>query len=650
MAAAYRLQNIWWAIGTVIFIIVTSVALGHAARSVAKWRGLSQAEQRKVYWGFMFAGPWIVGFFIFVVGPALASLYYSFTDYKLGEPMDWVGLANYRQFLLGEGAHGRRFTQAMFNSFYYALVGVPLQIVAALGMAMLLNKEMPGIRIFRMIFYLPVILAGGPAILLAWRYMLATNGGFINITLQNFAHSFVLFDYVYRAFIYVVESFNGFYIGLTRGDPIGPLKYTLPAILAVLFIAPAASGDWSHNKKIAARRGAEIIGLIAFFYLASKGLVLDPIDPAWILFGGLIVTLGILVSAHNGRYVAVRTWQYASLSAFGLSLLLTAARPDAAELAGQLIALGAVVALVAGSFLGGWSRTKMVAFGAVAVLLAIGLFVHLIPGQLDGGRLGIIPAYLSFGSTIEHPDDLEYLKEIYPQDTMSAMWFYGLAAAVLFGAVLLDGKHPRARKYLLYGGLIFFALIALSSLLDGIAYFRAFEEIAAAEGKPVYHFSMFRNAIEEFPDSDRLPMWMGSELWSKPALVLITMWSSGSGMLIFLAALKGVPRELYEAAEVDGANAVQKFFKITLPMISPAMFYNVVIGIIAALQTFDTIYILQNTQTESSLRSAAYFLFTRTFRELAIGQGAAVSWILVIITVTLTVFQFRYSSWVYYEA
>jgi multiple sugar transport system permease protein len=86
-------------------------------------------------------------------------------------------------------------------------------------------------------------------------------------------------------------------------------------------------------------------------------------------------------------------------------------------------------------------------------------------------------------------------------------------------------------------------------------------------------------------------------------------------------------------------------------MISPAMFYNLVIGIIAALQTFDTIYILQNTNTESSLASAAYYLFNRTFRQLAVGDGAAMSWILVVIILTLTVLQFRFSrNWVHYEA
>jgi multiple sugar transport system permease protein len=194
-------------------------------------------------------------------------------------------------------------------------------------------------------------------------------------------------------------------------------------------------------------------------------------------------------------------------------------------------------------------------------------------------------------------------------------------------------------------------LFTLGSFLDARTYFRAFADIAAAEGKPAFHFALFRQATDAFPDSTRVPLWMSSELWAKPSLILITMWSSGAGMLIFLAALKGVPRSFYEAAEVDGATRVQKFMKITLPMISPAMFYNVVIGSIAALQTFDNVYILQTQTTVNSLSSAAFYLFQRTFRQLNVGEGAAMSWILVIIILTLTVLQFRYSrSWVHYEA
>jgi multiple sugar transport system permease protein len=201
---------------------------------------------------------------------------------------------------------------------------------------------------------------------------------------------------------------------------------------------------------------------------------------------------------------------------------------------------------------------------------------------------------------------------------------------------------------LLGAGAALCGLLALGALLDGVHYFRQFDVLAAVSGQPVHHFALFRQVTAGFPDSQRVPLWLSNELWSKPSLVLITMWSSGAGMLIFLAALKGVPRVMYEAAEVDGASPWQRFWRITLPLISPAMFYNVVIGMIAALQTFEAVYIIQNTQTEQSLASAAYFLFVRTFRQLEIGQGAAASWILAVIIVILTVAQFRYSRWVHY--
>ncbi len=288
---------------------------------------------------------------------------------------------------------------------------------------------------------------------------------------------------------------------------------------------------------------------------------------------------------------------------------------------------------------------------AVIALFALIIFIRAIPGQLDGNNLTVFTHYLTLGSTIEHRSNLDYLNVGYEKSNISAMWIYGLGAAVVLGAALMNNRYERARRYLLAVSLLFFTLFLVCSAKDGANYFKAFEDIAKATGKPNYHFALFRQAVDQFPGKDRVPLWMTSELWTKPSLILITMWSSGAGMLIFLAALKGVPPSLYEAAEVDGANSIQRFFRITLPMISPAMFYNVVIGMIAALQTFDTVYIMRTTNTEDSLASAAFYLFNRTFRQLAVGEGAAMSWVLVIIILTLTTLQFRYSrSWVHYEA
>jgi ABC-type sugar transport system permease subunit len=643
-----RVDNLLWSAATILFIIVGSVAIGHAARLMARARGLSASEQRKIYWGFLFASPWIIGFIIFVVGPALASLYYSVTDYRLGKDLHYIGLDNYRTLLLGEGAQGRRFSNAMFNSFYYMAVGVPLQIVTSLGMAILLNQNLRGMRFFRLIFYMPVILAGGPAILLAWRYMLASNGGFINVTLQSGARGFFLLDWLYRSFIFVVEGFNSFYAGVASGDSIGPFKYAIPALLGFLVLLSFARGEWHEGRQGRARIIVEIVGMALLVILGARALVAEPLDPSLIYGIGAASAAGAWFALRN-QSRAELVWKLAPLVAGVVTLvgLVAAANPDLNLYLPALVISAAplVAALVLRD-----RRVKANLLLGGAVVLALIVAVRLVPGQLDGGQLSIVPQYLTLQSAIAHPDDAAYLKDGFAAATPAALWLYGAVVLVLAGLAIANNRWPRAQKIAIYVGTILFGLVAVSSILDGLRYFRAFDTVAAAAGAANYHFALFNSAIASFPDANRVPLWMTSPLWTKPALILITMWSSGAGMLIFLAALKGVPRQLYESAQVDGANRWQQFWKITLPMISPALFYNIVIGVIAALQTFETVYILQTDSTADSIASAAFFLFVRTFRQLEIGQGAAVSWILAVIIVMATIMQFRYSRWVHYEA
>jgi ABC-type sugar transport system permease subunit len=581
-----KLDTLIWSAFTIIFILIGSIVLSTACSRLARSLRWSVREQRNLFWGIFFASPWILGFFIFVVGPSIASLYFSFTDYKLGESINFVGLANYQELLLGEGAHGGRFVQAMYNSFYYALVGVPLQIMTALIMALLLNQALKGISVFRLIFYVPVILAGGPAILLAWRYMLASNGGFINSTLQGLGDSFFVFDWLKRVFIFGVEGFNSFYAGIAKGDPIGPFKYAFPAILAVLVLWSLRK-EWDEKKRGRALLVAEIVGGILALILCARALIAETVDM------GLFVALAIV----------------------GLWWL--------------------------------WTRTQQRAFLAIMAVLGAVLVGHFVQLDISPTRLVVLPQLLTFQSTFP-ADNMDALKQ-YGESTFSTFWLYGGFVMLLVILAVLDNRAPRLQRNLIWAGLVFFGVIALSATLDGVRYFQAYANIAVATGKPNYHFALFNKSMANFPDSNRVPLWLSNELWSKPSLILITMWSSGAGMLIFLAALKGVPQALYEAAEVDGATPWQRFRSITLPMISPALFYNIVIGVIAAIQTFESVYIIQNTQTKDSLASAAFFLYERTFTQLAIGDGAAVSWVLAAVIILLTVFQFRFSKWVHYE-
>ena len=288
-----RLNNLYWSIGTIAFIVAGSALVGLMARRVAAFRGGSLRLQRRTFWGYAMASPWILGFVIFVLGPSLASLYYSLTDYRLGQAIEWSGLDNYRTLLGGLGAHGRRFMQAMYNSFYYAVVGVPLQIATSLIMAMLVARALPGMRFFRLVFYLPVILAGGPAILLAWRYMLASNGGFVNVTLKSIADAFAPFDWLYRTWIFLMEAFNAFYAGLVRNDPVGPLMYLVPALVGFGLCAVLALVRDDTLRRSIAATAAEVL-----ITLRGPREVLD----------------GVTVRGGNCRYRTVTMRHYAEVT------------------------------------------------------------------------------------------------------------------------------------------------------------------------------------------------------------------------------------------------------------------------------------------------------------------------------------------------
>jgi multiple sugar transport system permease protein len=150
------------------------------------------------------------------------------------------------------------------------------------------------------------------------------------------------------------------------------------------------------------------------------------------------------------------------------------------------------------------------------------------------------------------------------------------------------------------------------------------------------------------------PQWLVDPAWMKPSIVLMSLWGVSGTMVIFLAALKNVPRDLYEVAALDGAGPVRKFFSITLPMISGAMFFNVIILTIYAFQIFDQAYLLfwrdqNNAASDSSLFYAVY-LFQQAFRQFNFGFAAAMAWLLFVILAILTFIQVRVGNrYVYYE-
>jgi multiple sugar transport system permease protein len=150
------------------------------------------------------------------------------------------------------------------------------------------------------------------------------------------------------------------------------------------------------------------------------------------------------------------------------------------------------------------------------------------------------------------------------------------------------------------------------------------------------------------------PQWLIDPAWVKPSIVMMTLWTVGGTMVIFLAALKNVPVELYEVASLDGAGPIRKFFSITLPMISGAMFFNVIVLSIAAFQVFDQAFILywrdQSNGSPDAALFYAIYIFQEAFRQFDFGFAAAMAWLLFVIILIITLIQVKVGNrLVYYE-
>lgn len=145
------------------------------------------------------------------------------------------------------------------------------------------------------------------------------------------------------------------------------------------------------------------------------------------------------------------------------------------------------------------------------------------------------------------------------------------------------------------------------------------------------------------------PNWLGSERWVMWAVIISGLWGMGAGVLIFLAALQNVPEELYEAAELDGATMLHRFWHVTVPMISPVILYNLLIFMIGALQVFARIYVLTGGGPNYGSYFYNLYVYDNAFSYFKLGLASAQAWILFIIILIMTIITLRSSGrWVYY--
>lgn len=146
------------------------------------------------------------------------------------------------------------------------------------------------------------------------------------------------------------------------------------------------------------------------------------------------------------------------------------------------------------------------------------------------------------------------------------------------------------------------------------------------------------------------PGWVYDKNWALPALIIMSLWSVGSSMLIYLSGLQGIPTELYEAAKIDGAGKRTTLFRITIPMMTPVIFYNLIMGIIGSFQTFTQSFVMTDGGPSYSTYFYVLYLYKNAFKNFKIGYASAQAWILFFIILALTALVFRSSAmWVYYE-
>jgi multiple sugar transport system permease protein len=147
------------------------------------------------------------------------------------------------------------------------------------------------------------------------------------------------------------------------------------------------------------------------------------------------------------------------------------------------------------------------------------------------------------------------------------------------------------------------------------------------------------------------PAWLLDETWVKPALILMSLWSVGTSVILLLAGMQGIPAEFGEAARIDGANSWQQFRRITLPMLSPVILFNVIMGMIGSFQIFSQVYILTKGGPDNASEMLVPYLFDQGFRFNKMGYASALSWVLFVIIMAFTALVFRTSSgWVFYES
>jgi multiple sugar transport system permease protein len=291
--------------------------------------------------------------------------------------------------------------------------------------------------------------------------------------------------------------------------------------------------------------------------------------------------------------------------------------------------------------LGPLARREAIACYAFIALAAIGFLVF------QAGPIGV-SAYLSFSdselvgtpSFIGLRNYAEMLRDPLFWQALKVTFLYALvtvplALAFSLGLALLMNQQVR--------GVAFYRTIYyLPAVISGVAVAVLWRWIFNPE------FGVLNVLLRYF--GIKGPNWLQDSAWALPSLMLMSLWGIGGGIIIYLAGLQGIPSELYEAVDIDGGGRRAKFRHITLPMISPVIFFNVVTGTIWTFQEFTRVYVMTQGGPSNATLFYGLYLYRNAFKYFQLGYASALAWVLLLIILALTLLLFRSARfWVYYE-
>jgi len=244
------------------------------------------------------------------------------------------------------------------------------------------------------------------------------------------------------------------------------------------------------------------------------------------------------------------------------------------------------------------------------------------------------PVFAGFENFIELAQDKHFWYYCY--NTLFLMIGIPLG---MFGSLMVALAMNQKLK-----GIVFFrTTFFLPSICVPIAIFMLWRILYNSD------FGLFNTLIMKFGELIHIPLqgpqWLTDERWAKPALVLMGLWQGigGPNMILYLAALQGVPNDFYEAAEIDGANGWQKFWSVTWPMISPTTFFILIMSVIGGFQAgFDAAFVMTGGGPSGSTTTIMYYIYNNGFQWFKMGYAAAIAWFLFIIIFVVTFLKWKF--------